>query len=110
MGLARRSKPKGPVIEVTPDMLSGSAFEAFPNLFEFMCLTVWPDGSRRETGTVMFFTESGAWKAWLHDRDGCEGCFVSSDSLDSLLVRLEEMLSVGGGDWRPDRKQSKRGG
>jgi hypothetical protein len=52
----------------------------------------------------MLFVEAGQWKAWLHDRDRSEGCFLTAVTPEQLLERMNEGLETGAMDWRPDRK------
>jgi len=55
----------------------------------------------------MLLAEDGVWKAWLHDRDGKRSCWVSAGSLYDLALRVEQVLVVGGDDWRADRQGKK---
>jgi hypothetical protein len=78
-----------------------------PALIAWLTERRWEDGTKRETGTVMVLAEDGVWKAWLHDRDGKRSCWVSSGALFDLLIRVDEMLKTGAGDWRPDRTKGR---
>ncbi len=87
-----------------------SPFGDYPDLVDFLCMSKWPDGAPRETGTAMIFCEDLKWKVWLHDRDGKASCFVSANSLGGALGAAEGAVSGQTGDWRPDRKKGSRGG
>jgi hypothetical protein len=78
------------------------------DLCEWLSAVAWEDGTSRSTGTVMIFTEDGRWKAWLHDRDGSQGCFVSSSTLEELLAVAAKTVGATGGDWRPDKRVGRK--
>jgi hypothetical protein len=102
----KRAASEEPVL---PDAGGGvGPLASCPSLLEWLTDVAWTDGSVRTTGTVMIFVEGGRWKAWLHDRDALEGCFVSATTLAGLLTAVEGVLEEGGGDWRPDRKGGRR--
>ncbi len=58
---------------------------------------------------MMLFCEEGKWKAWLHDRDAKQGCFVAAATLAGALAAAESAVAGQGGDWRPDRKKGGKG-
>lgn len=78
-----------------------------PTLVEWLTRTVWDDGAKRRTGTLMLLAEDGVWKVWMHDRDAAESAWVSGGSLEELLLAVEENLATGGGTWRKDAKGRK---
>lgn len=110
MALVRRVKAAPGTAAVPVEDGGKGVLSKYPSLAEWLAVAVWPDGSARETGTIMVFCEEGRWKAWLHDRDAGEGCFCSADTPTGLFAALEAMLSTGKGDWRPDKKGGRRGG
>lgn len=106
MALQKRGRASGDSSSGGPAPVGGELSKRWPHVFEFLSSLAWPDGSSRVTGTVMLLTEAGRWKAWAHDRDSAEGVFVSAGSLEGTLDELEDLLSTGGGDWRPDKRSA----
>lgn len=110
MALVRRAAgkvgPQGPAEPLGP----GELLAGFPGLAEWLVLGSWPDGTARVTGTVLLFVEDGRWKAWLNDRDGGMGCFVSGRSPEEVLAAAEKAVGLAGGDWRANRQKGRRGG
>lgn len=82
--------------------------EAYPALDEFLTLTVWDDGSRRETGTLLLCTGDGRYRAWLNDRDAGVSAWVSSGTLSGLLEAIEKGLREGGMEWRVPKGRPRR--
>lgn len=82
----------------------------YPGLWEFLRVTAWPDGSPRETGSLLLFDDQGVPKARLVDRDLDEVLFVAGDSVEGLLATLERVLTEGGGDWRRQKPFPQAGG
>jgi hypothetical protein len=98
----RRAETGGPAVPRGP---SGDAFgELFPAIWEFLTLTVWPDdGKERETGSLLVFGQDGLMKARLVDPNTDEVAFWAADGVEELLLRVEEDLVAGRGDWRKQR-------
>ena len=110
MALQRRKLEAGTGSLVPAPLPSDGYWGKLSDLCEWLSVSQWEDGSARATGTLMLFAEDGRWKAWLHDRDGSCGAFVSSDGLGSLLQAVNKLVSQPGGDWRPDKKGGRKGG
>lgn len=108
MSLARRSKVADSGSTSDPTLPDKGFWASFPDLLSFTSQSKWEDGSSRLTGTMMVFTEGGQWKCWLHDRDACQGCFVTGTTIEGLLKAANAAVGASGGDWRPDRKGGKR--
>lgn len=85
---------------------------AYPHLFEWLVEDRWDDGTVRETGTVLLFTEAGRWKACLNDRALGRSCFLSGETPEGLLQSLDDGLGSSGLEWRakPPRAPSKGSG
>jgi hypothetical protein len=81
----------------------------FPTLVEFLSLGKWPEGDRRELGTLKLFRDQGAWKAMLLDVDAHLVCFVTAESPEAVWKACERVLSEGKGDWRQDRYSQGKG-
>lgn len=82
--------------------------EGSPTLFEFLTQRDWPDGSLREPGTLLVFTEDGHFKACLNDRDSGHSAFASGRTPTDLLEVLEKGLTENGLEWRLKASVSSR--
>jgi len=89
-------------------LLTGTWLQPFPTLWEFLTLSVWPDGSRRELGTILLFVDGASLKACLKDKNGPRTCFLTAPDPDTLLLSVEEGLAQNTLDWRPDKPQQSR--
>lgn len=74
--------------------------ELFKNLLSYWMDSKWDDGSVRETSTVSLFVEEGMFKAALNDRDLRRSAYVSGDSIEDVLLKLELGLEGDTLDWR----------
>lgn len=91
-----------------PPVAQDAAFvAAYPFLWEYLAATMWSDGSKRETSTLLLLVEEGVWKGCLHDRDSNASGWKSGDTLGGLLEALEAALALDRMDWR--RKQQAGG-
>lgn len=75
-----------------------------PDLHDHLSETAWDDGKPRKTSTLMLLTENGRWKAFLHDRDGKKGAWVTGESYEDLLETLNKALETGSLEWRKDTR------
>lgn len=98
------TQPKLLGVPAASDDVAG---KMIPSLVEWLTEVVWDDGSKRQTGTVMVLAEDGVFKAWLNDRAMNRSCWLSAESLEALLVRVEDTLACGKGEWRVNKKQGK---
>ena len=98
-GLKRPPSPpsKGPPTKTD----SYSEFERmWPNLLAFLQDETYEDGSRRTTGTLLFFFQDGQFKACLNDRDCSRSAFLTSSGIHEACDALEEGLANDNLDWR----------
>jgi len=94
-------------IAVSPDSL-GAYWAALSDLTDFLSVVAWPDGTSRQTGTLMVFMEDGLWKCWLNDRDGAQGTFVSSPTVDGLLRAADACINDPGHPWRMAKQTARK--
>lgn len=85
----------------------------YPALYEYLSLSEFPEGGRRETATLMVLMEDGLYKACLNDRANDRSAWVSGDTFDRVLIRLEAILATDTAEWRkrtgkPPQGQQKR--
>jgi len=76
----------------------------YPTLTEWLTTTVWDDGKPRKTSTLLLMTENGRWKAFLHDRDGKRGFWMTAEAYEGLLGALENGLTNSSVEWRRDTR------
>lgn len=82
----------------------------YPALAEWLSAQQYPDGTARETSTLLAFIEGGLYKGCLNDRDNARGLWASSGSFEGLLEALEGHLQAGTGEWRQSApRQGARG-
>lgn len=89
-----------------------SELAIYASLMEFLSSTSWEDGSHRLTGTLQISTGAGRWQGKIRDLDAKRYCFVTAESLSSLLEALDRVCETGQADWRadewPGKKESKK--
>lgn len=107
MSLKRRSSSPGSTNSLTASLELCELAVKWPTMWEFLSLTLWPDGKSRSTGTILFFVEQGRVKANLNDRDAGVSTFVSGTSLSQCLEAVEAGLSDDSLEWR-ERKDGPR--
>lgn len=86
----------------------GSPLSCVPELMEFLSSTSGEGGSMRATGTLQISTGSGRWQGKLRDLQEKLYCFVTAETLESLLMSLNEVCSTGEADWRRDEWPGKK--
>lgn len=93
---------------------SGSPADAkcFPNLWEHLSVSRYPDGSVRELSSLVVVGGGSEWRGCLSDRDNGRVCWKTGETLEELLLRLEEAAAAEEPrDWRvsaPKEKSKKR--
>lgn len=79
----------------------------YPTVVEFLSMCQWPEGAKRETGTITLLCDSGLAKAAINDRDAGVSAFLSAESWTGLFKALEEGLSTGRLEWRVKQAYGK---
>jgi hypothetical protein len=77
----------------------------YPVLFDHLTQTKWPDGSARQTSSLLIFTIDGQVRAMLRDKEASECLWVTLPSLWLVFDALEAKLNDAEADWRTDRQQ-----
>lgn len=62
----------------------------FPTLIEYLTATQYPDGSKRETSSLIVVADAGGWRGCLSDKDNGRSLWKASDSVLGLLMALEQ--------------------
>ncbi len=105
MGLLRKNTVRGNNAGASAAVRYPDELGSCPALLEFLTSTVWDeDGSRRETGTLLFFADAAGLKVMMNDRDGSRVAFAVLDPSEGILESLEAMLLDTSTDWRPAKK------
>lgn len=72
----------------------------FPTIVEYLTTDQWEDGSDRELSSLSMFVEDGKWKAAINDKAMKRSCYVTAESFDDALGRIEKALATSSADWR----------
>lgn len=82
--------------------------KAYPAVWEFVSIAKHGDGSTRQTATLLFFLEAGAWKVCLGDRDSGLSLWAAGETFLEALEALEAMLQSPSPQWRAGSKRTPR--
>lgn len=100
VALYRRSVVRGgDGLEV--DLRDESLYKSAPELHDFLLVGHWPDGSVRDRGTLLVFSDGGSLKGCLNDKDAGAVAFVTAETFQGVLKAANAALAEGKGDWRP---------
>jgi hypothetical protein len=102
MGL-KRPVTNAPVATDGGRPLLDDFFKGFPVLVCYLTDTTYEDGTARVVSTLSIFSEDGAWKCCLRDRDNARVCWAAGDSPEGALLQMESHLAEDRADWRRDR-------
>lgn len=88
--------------------------EQWPNLWEHLTATTYPDGSARQTSAVIIVADVSGWRGCVSDKDNGRTLWRTADSVEGLLLALEEALAAddptawrqAGGGFKNRRKRS----
>jgi hypothetical protein len=102
--MAMKRPDAGATPQAGPALLDEVFSTFYPTLFVHMTETVWEDGKKRIPSTLLLFVENGRWKAFLHDRDGKRGAWVTADSWEEVLQASERAIEASSTEWRKDTR------
>jgi len=98
------TKKTPPPAAPPPTAWADSDFESsYPYLSSFLASCSWDDGTRRTTGTLLFFTQDGSLKACLKDRESNTSAFLTAPTFEDLLIGLEAGLAESTLSFKPSR-------
>lgn len=87
----------------------GGEFSArWAAIWEYIAEDKWEDGKARQTSTLQLFTDRGACKVCLKDRDQGVNCWVTGRDPFEALDALESVLRSGTAEWVPDAFKKRR--
>jgi hypothetical protein len=87
---------------------SASFLTSYADLTAFLCSDVWPDGSKRQPGTLLVSAGQGRWNLKVKDPNGKRYAFYSDSTLQDALAGLDLGLSTDDLDWRAEKDWSGR--
>ncbi len=94
----------------TLNALDAGQWKLFPELWEFLTASVFPDGASRKTGRLSVSFESGAIRLSLTDEETGQYASLSGRKLDDLFLDLELRLAEGSLPWKASRYASRAKG
>jgi len=80
----------------------------YPALYEYLTSTTYPDGSKRETSTILVFVDDGQLKVCLNDRETSLMLWSSGESFEESLLVMDELLRSDNPPWRESKSKKKR--
>lgn len=63
---------------------------SWPNLWEHLSMHVYPDGSPRQTSSVIIVADNSGWRGCLSDKDNDRTLWRTASTVEGLLLALEE--------------------
>src|ERR671919_248555 len=73
-----------------------------PQILAHLVTTRYDDGSRRQTGTITLRTLGATWQADARDWDAQARLKVIGQSVDGVLLLLDQLLGADDAPWEPD--------
>lgn len=101
--LAKQMDRKVQGINATPVEACELALQV-PTVFDYLGQNAWPDGSVRQTSSLLVFHQDGMFKGMLRDAEAGLCLWIAGKSLTGLLVSLEAALNDPHAEWRVDRQ------
>lgn len=84
--------------------------KTWPTLVEYLTATVYPDGSVRVPSALVVVADSSGWRGCLSDKDNQRCLWKVADTLEGLLLALEEAAaSDDPGAWRQSSEGKWKG-
>lgn len=110
MSFLQRPAGGSPGMAIAPCEGTREFLDNFPALGEYLTAEQWPDKSPRERSSLNLVVEDGMIKGCLNDKACSQSLWRSGESLQDLLLALEEALQSGRADWRRWRNLPAGGG
>lgn len=101
--LARQMDRKVQGVHATPVDPCELALQ-IPTVYDYLGQTAWPDGSVRQTSSLLVFQQDGMFKGMLKDAEAGLCLWIAGKSLTGLLASLEAALNDPNAEWRVDRQ------
>jgi len=79
----------------------------YPQILEYLSQTLYPDGSKRETSSLVVLCDGAAWRVCLSDRDNQRVMWKTGATLVDALEAVElALLGDDPSDWRRSAEAS----
>lgn len=102
--LTKGSNGRKPGCSSLPFVADTAFVDRWPALAEYLFLTEYPDGSKRQPASLLLMPSDCLWTACLNDRDQARVLWCSGESTIEIFGLLDEMLRSDHVPWRADRK------
>jgi len=103
------------VAQVGPQVATGpgaSDAAAFPNLWDHLSREAYDDGQPRQKSSLVVVANAQGWQGCLSDKDNARVMWKTSETVEGLLLALEEGAAVDDpSSWRaaqPDKFKGKK--
>lgn len=84
--------------------------KSWPTLVEYLTTTVYPDGQARVPSSMVILADANGWKGCLSDKDNGRSLWRTSETLEGLLLSLEEAAaSDDPSHWRQSAEAKFKG-
>lgn len=100
MSMKRRPPPDVTGTPQLPPWDDAQFMEDYPSIHSFLSDTTYDDGKSRATGSITLFTQLGALKASVSDKDRGVVAYLSATTVDELLVMIELGIETDKLEWR----------
>ena len=81
----------------------------YTNIWEHLSCTRYPDGTARQTSTIIIVAGDAGWRGCLSDKDNGRVMWKTGDTLESLLNAIETALNEDDPrDWRRASEPPKK--
>jgi len=79
----------------------------YPLMLEYLCSTSYPDGSKRDTSSLVIVSDGSAWRVCLSDRDNGRVMWKTAATLLDALQAIElSLMADDPSDWRRSAEAS----
>lgn len=84
--------------------------KTWPTLVEYLTATKYPDGEARVPSALVIVADSSGWRGCLSDKDNQRSLWKVADTLEGLLLALEEAAAGDDpGSWRQSAEGKWKG-
>lgn len=80
---------------------------AYPQVLEYLASAVYPDGSPRQTSSLVIVSDGQAWRVCLSDKDNSRVMWKTGGTLVEALEAVElALMADDPSDWRRSAEAS----
>jgi len=74
--------------------------KTYPTITEMLYATSYEDKTLRQTSTLLIFCDNGVLRICLNDRDNQRSAFVTGETVEGTLLKLEDQLATQTVEWK----------